>query len=470
MINHTPSHSLLKTLAVVTGLLAGLPMGSYASPSFIAAGSFSNTTDLSGLSGSLENGNPANIFGGVGSGLAWAGGSTFIAVPDRGPNAVAWNSAVDDTTSYISRLQTVDLALTQTSPGHYSLSPTLTATTLLYNSTPLNYGPVSTTDVSAGKYYFNGRSDNFGSGSSLNPNNARLDPEAVRISNDGRYAYVSDEYGPYVYQFDRATGERTKTFTLPSNLGITHVSAQGNSEINGNTSGRVSNKGMEGLAISPDGSTLYGFMQSPLIQDGGDGGRVNRIVKIDIATGVTTEYAYDNRVGSKNYNSSEILAINDHEFLVLERDGKGLGDGSSTAFKQIYKVDLANATDVTNLSGETTLLADAPNKTLFLDVKLALNNAGYSNSQIPAKLEGMAWGEDVTEDGVLYHTLYLANDNDFLASAGGSNIYVFKVSDADLGGSVFENQQLVPEPSSFALIGIAAVGGLFLLRRRSVRA
>jgi hypothetical protein len=57
--------------------------------------------DLSGLTNTLENGQPANLFGGIGSGLAWAGGSTFLALGDRGPNAVAWNSTVDDTTSWI---------------------------------------------------------------------------------------------------------------------------------------------------------------------------------------------------------------------------------------------------------------------------------------------------------------------------------------------------------------------------------
>jgi len=43
--------------------------------------------DLSGLTGTLENGLPANLLGGLGSGIAYAGGDTFLAVPDRGPNA-----------------------------------------------------------------------------------------------------------------------------------------------------------------------------------------------------------------------------------------------------------------------------------------------------------------------------------------------------------------------------------------------
>ena len=44
--------------------------------------------------------------------------------------------------------------------------------------------------------------------------------------------------------------------------------------------------------------------------------------------------------------------MNSHELLVLERDGKGLGDDSKADVKRIYKIDLANAQDVTGLSGE----------------------------------------------------------------------------------------------------------------------
>ena len=56
-----------------------------------------------GLNYSLENGAPASLLGGVVQAPAWAGGNTFLALPDRGPNASAWNSAVDDTTSFIAR-------------------------------------------------------------------------------------------------------------------------------------------------------------------------------------------------------------------------------------------------------------------------------------------------------------------------------------------------------------------------------
>lgn len=39
-------------------------------------------------------------------------------------------------------------------------------------------------------------------------------------------------------------------------------------QVPGNASGRTDNKGMEGLAITPDGKTLVGILQAPTIQDG----------------------------------------------------------------------------------------------------------------------------------------------------------------------------------------------------------
>lgn len=469
-------------LAVLITLAFAAP-ASFAAVDLIAVGSLTGSSagsyaDLSGLTGTLENGLAANNLGGIGSGLAWAGGNTFLALPDRGPNATAYTNgtAVDNTTSYIARFQTVSMALTANAPGStfaYSLTPTLTNTTLLSSPTALNYG--STVGLpsavpsqnTAGTYYFTGRSDNFAAGVSTNPNNARLDPEGIRLSADGRSVFVSDEYGPYVYKFDRFTGQRTATITLPSNFAISNLNSVGATEISGNTSGRVANKGMEGLAISPNGSTLYGFEQSPLIQDGGDGGQYNRIVKIDLATGNTQQFAYNNQIGTKNYNSSEMLAVNDHQFLVLERDGKGLGDGSTAAVKRLMLVDTTGAQDISGISGAANLASKALTPTLFLDLRAALNAKGITDANIPAKLEGAAFGEDIVVGGVTKHTLWIANDNDFVpGTAGPNNFYVFTFTDADLPG--FQNQTIaaVPEPETWAMMlaGLGLVGTM--VRRR----
>ncbi|MDL2356303.1 MAG: esterase-like activity of phytase family protein [Pseudomonadota bacterium] len=463
-------------LATLIGLASAC--AAHAAPQLIAIGTLNgNQRDLSSQSaGLLENGVAGNLLGGMGSGLAWAGGNTFIATPDRGPNATAYNPLVDDTASYITRFQTLTMALTPNSSGSglaFTLTPTLSATTLLSSPTALVYGSgaLGTGVVKGVSYtlgsgapalnainqtsYFTGRSDNFDPGqSSLNPNNGRFDPEGARVSNDGKSVFISDEYGPYIYQFDRATGQRIASFALPANLGIGKLRAQGALEISDNLAGgRVSNKGMEGLAITPDGKTLVGIIQAPLAQDTS---KTVRIVTVDIATKAVHEYAYQLTTGS---GVSEIVALNDHQFLVDERDGKGLGDGTVASAKQLFKIDLAGAQDITALSGNIS--AKAVSKTLFLDIVSVLGANGIAAAQVPAKIEGIAFGADVTLGGVLTHTLYVANDNDFVANVAGDNkFFVFGVTDAYLAslGASYTAQSIapagVPEPRSAALVGL----------------
>jgi Esterase-like activity of phytase len=226
---------------------------------------------------------------------------------------------------------------------------------------------------------------------------------------------------------------------------VANLSPVGGAEISGNTSGRVANKGMEGLAITPDGGTLVGIMQSPLLQDGGTNGPITRIVTIDIKTGVTHEYGYEfDNIGTpakpKYGTASEIVAINEHEFLVDERDGKDLGDGSMAVLKRLYHIDLNGAQEVSAITGAANLAGKAVVKVLFLDIVAELNHHDIASTNIPAKLEGVAFGQDIVVTGVTKHTLYVTNDNDFTATVGGvdnpNQFFVFAVDSADLPGFV----------------------------------
>lgn len=426
----------------------------HAATDLIAIGEVNaNYQDLSARTAEpLESGVPGNILGGVGSGLAYAGGNTFIALPDRGPNASSYTNGelVDNTTSYINRFHTFNLSLAAnlgydpsiTGSLPYILSPALTATTLLSTPNLLSYAASGIPALNIpGHNYFTGRSDNFNPLKNSTYNrHGRLDPEGVRVSNDGKFVFISDEYGPFVYQFHRNSGRRIKTFTLPSKFAVTKLravetGADGEIEVNkianGGTGGRTTNKGMEGLAITPDGTTLIGVMQANLLQDTK---KYIRIVTIDIASRATNEYAYKLVSGS---GISEILAINNTEFLVLERDGEGLGSNSAAVHKKLYKIDLAGATDV---SGVATLVEKTPrvNQTpdLFLDIVPALTEIGISANDIPAKIESVAFGPDITINGQLKHTLFLANDNDFLATVSGvanpNKFFVFAIDATDL--------------------------------------
>jgi len=467
----------IKPVSVLLSALICLPVAR-ANVDLIAIGSVSGAyEDLSTETAApLENGVAGNRLGGLGSGIAYAGGTTFLTVPDRGPNAVSYNPAIDDTASYINRFHTFNLSLAPSDPSAvlasdpasalpFVLTPTLRHTTLLSSRTPLVYGTGAGLGVGGGApalnakhhvFYFTGRSDNFDpTQPSSNPRDARFDPESIRVSNDGESVFISDEYGPYVYQFDRASGQRIRFFPLPSKFAVPNLSPIGNTEITGNTTGRVANKGMEGLAITPDGKMLVGIMQSPLIQDGGTNAALTRIVTIDVRTGGTHEYAYrlDN-IGTaskpKYPTVSDIVAINDHQLLVDERDGNGLGDGSVAKFKKLYEIDLTGAAEVSGVVGESNLAGKEVPKSLFLDLVSALNSHGITSGDIPAKLEGVAFGQDVVIDGVTKHTLFVSNDNDFVPTvtdslhpngvANPNRFFVFAFDDADLPG--FEPQHL----------------------------
>ncbi|WP_348758618.1 esterase-like activity of phytase family protein [Candidatus Methylocalor cossyra] len=479
-------------LAIVSSCFA-IPTTVHATPILLAIGSLTGSSaganaDLSGLTYPLENGVPANLLGGLGSALAYAGNGLFIATPDRGPNALTFNPLVDNTVSYINRFQTLTMTLApHPGPGlPYTLTPTLTGSTLLWNPTPLYYGDGSLgTDGShtlgsgvpaantGDAYYFTGRSDGFGPGPSSNPADARFDPEGVRVSADGKSVFISDEYGPFIYQFDRATGQRLRSFTLPAHLAVAHPGPTTAAESKpANSSGRVPNKGMEGLAITPDGKTLVGILQAPLLQDKND---YLRLVSLDIATGATREYAYPLTAGS---GVSEIVAINDHQFLVDERDGKGLGDGTNARVKDVFRIDLQGATDV---SGIATLkdgagfVPVAKSEVPLFNLVNLLETVGIGPDQVPAKIEGLAFGPDLVDPHLgLLHTLFIANDNDFVPSAAyadpgapvaGPNLfYVVGLSDSDLPG--FQNQR-IPVPGTPWLV--AAGLGFGLRYRRTSR-
>ena len=109
---------------------------------------------------------------------------------------------------------------------------------------------------------------------------------------------------------------------------------------------------MEGLTITPDGSTLVGAMQSALqMPDLGSTKAskvaVTRIITINLHTFQTKQYLYllDNPATTGDANS-EITALSNTKFLVDERDG----NFEPFANKTLYEVDINGATDVSGLT------------------------------------------------------------------------------------------------------------------------
>lgn len=171
-------------------------------------------------------------------------------------------------------------------------------------------------------------------GAPLPPSDHGLDGEGLVALPDGTF-WVSDEYGPFIVHFD-ANGkelERLSPFdgTLPKELSL-----------------RSPNQGLEGLTVTPDGTTLVGIMQSALQTPGLVGPStsvpITRIVTVRLGNRTDVhEYLYplanpqQTKVGV-----SEIAAISNTTFLIDELDGEPQPNGN----KKIYVADISGATDV----------------------------------------------------------------------------------------------------------------------------
>lgn len=370
-----------------------------------------NATDLSGLSGEISNANdgtkhvPMNLLGGFGSGIAYTGYKDFfIAVSDRGP----FDGVTDP--AYPDRFHIFRFTL---DPDNKTITPGLVDTRLFMNRTGEN---------------FVGESSAFNT--QRPAKSLRFDPEGVRVTHNGRLL-VSDEYGRYIYEFNRF-GKLRHRIRVPDKFEIENPSADGNTELMTNTKGRQANRGMEGLAISPDGGILFGLMQNPLIQDGALDqsfkriGINSRLLKVNLGAGLTQEFVYQIEPGNGSKNGmNEILAVNDHQFMVIERDGKA---GTDALTKKIYLIDIAGATDVSSfdsLPQSCTAEVDCPftpvSKTLLID--MLSPDFGLAGPDFPEKIEGLAFGPDLPDGR---HVLYVSSDND-LDPANPSYIFAFAI-------------------------------------------
>lgn len=262
----------------------------------------------------------------------------------------------------------------------------------------------------------------------------RFDAEGVRVLGDR--TFVSDEYGPHLVEFD-ATGVRRRLFTIPSYYRIKTPKAALPEEIASNAVGRISNRGFESLAITPDGQRMVAVTQSPLIQDAEPGemgrlyGRHCRILEIELSTGRTRQFAYP--LADVRNGVSDILAIGGHEFLVLERDGLA---GEKARYKRIVRIDTSNATDIS--SWEKLPPQQLPDDIRpvtrhefldLLDPRFALAGA-----DLPEKFEGMTFGPPLSDGRRL---LIVSVDNDFVETQP-SQIIVFAMSGDELPGYAWQ--------------------------------
>lgn len=265
-----------------------------------------------------------------------------------------------------------------------------------------------------------------------------FDPEGFVVNPRNGNFLVSDEYGPSLNEYNR-NGQLVKQYVVPSNLIPKSGSATDYTVTPPTLSaGREPNRGFEGLAISPDGKYAYAMLQNGAIQDGwnnGTRGIYTRIVKFDTETGkAVAQYAYKLESSGQGRGISAIVALNDHEFYVLERNNRGIGVGATLASpdKNVFKIDIAGATDVTDVSLPATgAFAGAVGKATTKFIDLDANTLAELGNKSPEKWEGLAIGPKLDDGSFM---MLAGTDNDYSVTQNGSSeqfdVY-FRFSDAD---------------------------------------
>ena len=203
---------------------------------------------------------------------------------------------------------------------------------------------------------------------SLNPTQTDaygMDSEGLAVMKDGTF-WISDEYGPHIVHYDANGKELARINAFSGN-----EAGASTFKVNGKTiylpaefKNRRPNRGMEGLTVTPDQKYLVGIMQSAMENPKSAAKKSNmtRIVRINLATGDIEQFLYrqeraaDGSVLSDS--NSGLVAINDHEFLVVERDGKSLVDDAN-ATKMIYRIDLNGATNIEAIKDSGDIKQDA---------------------------------------------------------------------------------------------------------------
>jgi hypothetical protein len=276
------------------------------------------------------------------------------------------------------------------------------------------------------------------------PLGVAFDPEGVVVQPLLGTLIVSDEYGPSVYEFT-SWGQFVRAYKTPPGL-LPRDAATGDvnyADDTGNNAGKRTNRGFEGLAISPSGRYVYAMLQSAMLDEGGGNGAVNRIVKFDYLTGrAVAQYAYRMEGSSQGRGISALLALNDRELLVLERNNRGLGVEAelSPPNKKVFRINLKGATDVSGIDLDApgaVFTAVTKESTPWLDLALPETQAHPSlaalNGISPEKWEGLAIGPKLADGSYL---VLAGTDNDYSVTQNLATSVQFDRYFRPLGASV----------------------------------
>ena len=264
---------------------------------------------------------------------------------------------------------------------------------------------------------------------------ADFDIESVRIDKNGN-KWFGEEFGPFLVKTNAAGQVLRREVSLPG------VFAPENPFLGGGTPNLGSSRGFEGMAINAAGDRLYTLLEGTVAGDPAKSLRINEFnVDTESYTGANWRY----RLETAGTNIGDMTAIDDHTFLVIERNGDTATSGG-TPFKRIFKIDI-NDVDA-NGYVRKTLLVDLMN---ILDPN-DLDRDGSTLFTFPY----------VTIESVLMldaNTLLVINDNNY-PGTGGRNLGSDQTE--------FLRISLVPEPET-GLLMVAGLVAVAATARRRIR-
>lgn len=232
----------------------------------------------------------------------------------------------------------------------------------------------------------------------------RFDPadSTVWYASEGRRAFPGSGF---VRQAE-SSGDYRAALSLPPMFDAASAAGKGVRD----------NLSFEGMSFSRDGTSLWLTTESPLQQDGppasASNGTLIRLTQLNRNGTLLAQYAYRTDTiqaapapGKLADNGvSEILAVNAHQLLVLERSGVQGEDGIFRFYIRLYKVDLRGATDIRDIASLQEAAYEPARKTLLLDFNSMPALERVDN------LEGIAWGRRLANGNP---SLVLVSDDNF---------------------------------------------------------
>jgi glycerophosphoryl diester phosphodiesterase len=156
---------------------------------------------------------------------------------------------------------------------------------------------------------------------------ADIDPESLQRGSDGDL-WVGDEFGPWILHFSSSGVLLDRPFPVPGVIAAT------NPGIGDQPPTIANSRGLEGMAISPNGRYLYPVLEGAVVGDPADARRVYEFdVRRERFTGRTWAY----RTELPGNMVADVQALDGHRLVIIERDASS---GANVVFRRVYVVDL----------------------------------------------------------------------------------------------------------------------------------